>query len=64
MTMLRRLAGGFRALIGRPRVEQELDDELRGFLETAAEEKMKAGLGRDATRRCAQLGSSWAASRP
>ena len=55
MGRVRRLIAGFRALMRKPRVEQELDDELREFLETAVEEKMKAGLDRDAALRAARL---------
>jgi hypothetical protein len=33
-----------RALFRKERIESELDEELRGFLEMAAEEKMKQGM--------------------
>jgi hypothetical protein len=41
--MLRSLSEGLRALFRKERVEVELDEELRGFLEMAAKEKMKQG---------------------
>jgi MacB-like periplasmic core domain len=51
MSLLRRLSDGLRSLFRKERVEGELDEELRGFLEMAAEEKMKQGMNRkDALR--------------
>jgi predicted permease len=51
MALLRRLIGGLNALARKHRVEQELDEELRAYLETSIEEKMRAGLNQeDATR--------------
>src|ERR1700747_1947550 len=46
MALLRNIASGLRALLRKKRVEGELDEEVRGFLEMAAEEKMKEGVGR------------------
>jgi hypothetical protein len=48
------------------RVEGELDEELRGFLEMAAEEKMKQGMSRKDALRAARLerGSAEIGSRP
>jgi hypothetical protein len=37
------------------RVEEELDEELRGFLEMAAEEKMKQGMSRKDALRAVRL---------
>jgi hypothetical protein len=51
MSLLRSLSDGLRSLFRKERVEGELDEELRGFLEMAAEEKMKDGMSRkDAVR--------------
>src|SRR6266446_4978823 len=51
MSLLRSMAGGLRSLFRKERVSQELDEELNGFLEMAAEEKMKEGMSRaDALR--------------
>jgi putative ABC transport system permease protein len=51
MSLLRSIASGLRSLFRKERVEGELDEELRGFLDMAAEEKMKEGRSRqDATR--------------
>jgi hypothetical protein len=46
MSLLRNIAGGFRSLFRKEQVSQELDEELNGFLEMAAEEKMKQGMSR------------------
>ena len=40
MPLLRRFMGEFRGLFRKARVEQELDAELREFLETAIEHKI------------------------
>src|SRR5207247_8540915 len=55
MAFLRRLIGGFRGLFQKTRVEQELDDELRAFLETAVEEKVRSGLSREEAARAARM---------
>jgi len=39
MSLLRSLSDGLRWLFRKERVEHELDEELNGFLEMAAEEK-------------------------
>lgn len=45
--MLRNITSGLRSLFRRKRVSKELDEELNGFLEMAAEEKVKEGLARE-----------------
>lgn len=42
--MLRNIASGLHSLFRKKRVSKELDEELNGFLEMAAEEKVKEGL--------------------
>src|SRR5258706_5848476 len=44
MSVLRNLSGGLRFLFRKEQVSRELDEELRGFLEMAAEETMKQGM--------------------
>ncbi len=44
MSLLRSLSNGLRSLFRKERVERKLDEELRGFLEMAAEDKDEAGL--------------------
>jgi predicted permease len=48
-----RLPKLLRNLLFRHRVERDLDDELRAYLEMAAEEKQRAGLSEDDARRVA-----------
>lgn len=55
MRWLRRVIGGGTALLRRRRVEQELDEELRGYLEAAVAEKMRGGMSRDEATRAARL---------
>jgi len=51
MSLLRSIAGGVRSLFRKERVSQELDEELNGFLEMAADEKMSQGMShKDALR--------------
>lgn len=55
MSLLRNIAGGLRSLFRKERVNQELDEELGGFLEIAAEEKMKQGMSRESAVRAVRL---------
>jgi hypothetical protein len=55
MLLLRRLSDGLRSLFRKERVERELDEELRGFLDMAAEEKMKHGMSRKDALRAVRL---------
>src|SRR5882672_5795042 len=55
MSLLRSLAGGLRFLFRKEQVSQELDEELKGFLEMAAEEKMKQGMSRKDGLRAVRL---------
>src|SRR5438105_27520 len=55
MSLLRNIASGLRSMFRRERVEGELDEELRGFLEMAAEEKMKEGMRRKDALRAVRL---------
>jgi putative ABC transport system permease protein len=51
MSLLRNVARGLRSLFRKEQVSRELDEELNGFLEMAAEEKMKQGMSpKDALR--------------
>src|SRR5687768_17323427 len=52
---LRRVIGGFNALFRKHRVEQELDEELRAYLDTSIEEKMRGGLAREDAIRAARV---------
>src|SRR5687768_8941438 len=54
MRWLRRFVRGFAALLRGRRAEQELDDELRAYLEAGVHEKMRAGLSREQALRAAR----------
>ena len=60
MARLTRLLGGLKALFHKQRVEQDLDEELRGYLDTSIDEKMRAGMAREEAIRAArvELGSA------
>ena len=55
MLILRRIVSGFRRLFYKTQVEQDMDEELRAYLETAVEQKMAAGLTREAAVRAARV---------
>src|SRR6266513_5389070 len=55
MSLLRSITGGLRSLFRKEQVSQELDEELNGFLEMAAEEKIKQGMSRKDALRAARL---------
>jgi predicted permease len=55
MSLLRNMASGLRSLFRKEQVSQELDEELNGFLDMAAEEKMKQGMSRKEALRTVRL---------
>ncbi|HEY6385499.1 MAG TPA: ABC transporter permease [Candidatus Acidoferrum sp.] len=55
MSFLRSIASGLRPLFRKKQVDSDLDEELNGFLEMAAEEKMKQGMGRKHALRAVRL---------
>src|SRR5215472_9808967 len=55
MSILRRFFGGLNALLSKQQLEDELDEELQGFVEAAAEQKMKAGMTREQAFRAARV---------
>src|SRR5688572_28429980 len=55
MTWLSRLIGGLNALFRKRRVEQDLDEELREYHESAVEERIRAGLPREDAVRAARV---------
>src|SRR5437870_8325411 len=55
MSLLRTLSDGLRALFRKEQVREELDEELNGFLEMAAAEKMKEGMSRKDALRAVRL---------
>src|SRR5579862_6536818 len=55
MRALRRFAHGIRALLTGRRSDDELDEELRGFIDAAADAKIRAGMPADRARREARV---------
>jgi predicted permease len=55
VSLLRNITSGLRSLFRKERFERELDEELRGFLDMAAEEKMKHGMSRKDALRAVRL---------
>jgi len=55
MGLLRNIAGGIKALLWKERVERELDEEVRNYLEAAAAEKMGRGMSREGAVREARV---------
>jgi putative ABC transport system permease protein len=55
MPFLRNIVTGLRSLFRKEQVSHELDEELNGFLEMAAEEKMKEGMSRKEAIRAVRL---------
>jgi predicted permease len=55
MSLLRSMAVGLRSLFRKERISRELDEELNGFLEMAAEEKIKQGMSRNEALRSVRL---------
>src|SRR4029077_20440926 len=55
MSLLRSMVVGLQSLFRKKQVSQELDEELNGFLEMAAEEKMKQGMSRKDALRAVRL---------
>lgn len=55
MPLLRNFAGGLRDLFRKNRNQQELNEELQGFLDAAVDEKMRAGMSREQALRAARI---------
>jgi len=55
MSLLPRLRGGLRALFRKDEAERDLQDELSSWLEAAAQQKMRDGMGEAEARRAARL---------
>ncbi len=55
MSLLRSLADGLRALFRKTEVEQEMDEELRDYLDSAVQERMRAGMSREEALRAAKI---------
>jgi putative ABC transport system permease protein len=55
MAILRKLPSGLRALFHKEEAEQEMDEELRGYLDAAAKEKMRSGMSQEQALRTARV---------
>ena len=45
MGLLKNFGAGVKAMMQKPRVEKELEEELQGFVEASAAEKERGGMG-------------------
>jgi len=52
---MRRLLAGLHSLLRRRQVEQDLDDELRAYLEAAVDQNLASGMSRDEAVRAARI---------
>jgi putative ABC transport system permease protein len=55
VALFTRVRNGFRALFHKTRVERDLDAELREFLDTAVEQKMRGAMSREKAIRAARM---------
>lgn len=55
MSLVRHVASGLRALFRKRRTDEEMDEELRGYLEESAKDKMRLGLSAEAAARGARV---------
>ena len=60
MGLLSNIARGIRSLFHRDRIEREMDDELRGFVEASTADKLRRGMPAEQAARAArvEMGSS------
>ena len=54
MSLLQNISAGFRGLFRKEEVEQDMDEELRGYLDACVREKVAAGMSPDAALRAAR----------
>ncbi len=55
MVLGAKLMGGIRALLRKKQAEQEMDEELRGYIDAAAQEKMRSGMTPEQALRAARV---------
>src|SRR5262249_55785090 len=55
MVLLRRVLTGCRRLLHPTEIERDLDEELRAYVETAIEQKVSAGMSREAAVRSVRV---------
>ncbi|HET7840976.1 MAG TPA: permease prefix domain 1-containing protein, partial [Terriglobia bacterium] len=55
MPFLKNLVAGLRALFRKSQDEREMDEELKGYLDAAARDKVRAGMSPEQARRAARV---------
>jgi predicted permease len=55
VSILRNLASGLRTLFRKKQAEQEMDEELRGYLDAAVKDKMHGGMSQEEALRAARV---------
>ena len=55
MFRLQSVVGGLRALFRKKQVERDMDEELRSYLDSAAKDKMRAGMSQEEALRAARV---------
>ncbi|HEV2381999.1 MAG TPA: ABC transporter permease [Terriglobia bacterium] len=55
MSLFRNFAAGIRTLFRKQNTEREMDEELRGYLQTAVAERMRSGMSRESALRAARM---------
>jgi predicted permease len=55
MSLWRNLSSGLRGLFQKEKIEREMDEELRGYLDTAVIEKMRRGMSSEKALRAARI---------
>ena len=55
MFRIQSIVAGVRALFHKNQVEQEMDEELRGYLDAAVKDKMRSGMSREKALRAARV---------
>jgi hypothetical protein len=64
MSIWSKLSGGLRALVHRRSTEQDMDDELRAFLDASTGRKLQSGMNSAEARRAARVEMSSAVRQP
>ena len=55
MSFLKNFTCGLRALFHKKQIEQDMDEELRGYLDAAVQEKMRSGMSNEQALRAARV---------
>src|SRR5579862_76877 len=55
MSIMKNITAGLRTLFRKKQVEQEMDEELRGYLDAAVQDKMRLGMSKEEALRAARV---------